>query len=243
MNQKIQTPIQNFSFLEKNFKDFVNQEKKISKEWDDFFSGIYFEQDLSKDSLKKTNEKLLSRDEKINLIYPLLTRIYRKFGYLIANLNPLEESKTKQKLKAFMDLSLNKFNLSTEDLEVKIFDSSSKSLYDGKTLGEILSNLEGKYFGQMSAEFDHIVNSEKYQKLIYEFEREFQISEEEKKDVAFDLMETELFEKFIHQKFQGSKRFSIEGADSSLIFSNEFIKESNNLVSKILFLGWRIEGD
>jgi len=86
----------------------------------------------------------------------------------------------------------------------------------------------------------------KYNWINKEFEEnklfELGVSNNEKIELAKNLMETELFEKFLHSRFQGSKRFSIEGGESALIFFQEFIKESAKLDVDNIILGMAHRG-
>jgi 2-oxoglutarate dehydrogenase E1 component len=233
--KETKTPVQNFRFLEENFRDYVSKEKNFSDQWNEFLIKNSFP-----DKSDLSDCQNLSGENKISLIFDEVAKFYRKFGYLLADLNPLEDEKTKDEIQSKINSYLNKFNFSESDFNIKI--NNEKSLYFGKTFKEALNTLENKYLNKMSAEFEHIIDHEKYLWLCNHFEEKFEISKEEKEKIALDLMEIDLFEQFIHLKFQGSKRFSIEGADSSMIFFDEFLKESAKLSATNVVMGMAHRG-
>jgi len=92
MNIKnFQTLIQNFSFLEKNFFDLVNQEKQISEKWIDLFKS---EDILNSEILfnnLNSDQSLNSNDNIFENFIEEIKKIFRKLAYMFANLNPISE--------------------------------------------------------------------------------------------------------------------------------------------------------
>ena len=229
MNNKIQTPVQNFSFLEKNFEDFISKEKQISREWNNFFNEINSRECFGGGALSENKH---SSEEKINLISEKIILFFRKFGFLFANLNPLE-----QQLKEF---DLSSLGLKNEELEILISDKSHK--FYGLKLKELIEFLKNKYLGNSSLECEHIIDKAKYEWIVGNYEKDYSLGQEQKQEIAEDLLEAELFEQFIHKKFQGSKRFSIEGGESSIVFFNQFLKSCAKLSVETIVLGMAHRG-
>ncbi|MDX1917264.1 MAG: 2-oxoglutarate dehydrogenase E1 component [Rickettsiaceae bacterium] len=110
-----------------------------------------------------------------------------------------------------------------------------------KTLEEIeVTNNEPKlaiYTSHIGVEFEHISNKEEKNWLYSNFEEIYiqDLPTSSKLNILQDLIEVSEFEQFIHKKFPGAKRFSVEGGDTSIISLKEIIKESishdiNNVV-------------
>jgi 2-oxoglutarate dehydrogenase E1 component len=86
------------------------------------------------------------------------------------------------------------------------------------SLREILSHLQKCYAGNVGIEFKYISNQEKVDFLTREMEKEFlkPLPLEQKKQILEKLNEGVMFEKFLHTKYIGQKRFSLEGGETTI---------------------------
>jgi 2-oxoglutarate dehydrogenase E1 component len=258
--KNFKTPIQNFSFLEKNFFDLVNQEKQISEKWIDLFKS----EDIANSEIlfnKLNLDQNLDNNNIFENFIEEIKKIFRKFAYMFANLNPISEDienieNRKVFLLKIIDVLLpTYFNEFSKDELFNLFELNAnqennivyQKLSDKqKKIVNIISSLSSKYLEKFSLESEYIYDEKKYNWINKEFEEnklfELGISNNEKIELVKNLMETELFEKFLHSRFQGSKRFSIEGGESALIFFQEFIKESAKLDVDNIILGMAHRG-
>ena len=146
---------------------------------------------------------------------PLQTRVeglvyaYRTIGHTIAKVDPLADERPAQPL-----LTLRELGFQEKDLDLCV---SSKFFFGGRqmTLREMIDALRRIYAGPIGFEFMHIQNIRVRNWLRERIEarpfdapagRDFQIA------LLRELLEAETFEHFLHTKYVGQKRFSLEGA-------------------------------
>ncbi|USN51981.1 MAG: multifunctional oxoglutarate decarboxylase/oxoglutarate dehydrogenase thiamine pyrophosphate-binding subunit/dihydrolipoyllysine-residue succinyltransferase subunit [Myxococcales bacterium] len=137
-----------------------------------------------------------------------LIHAYRRLGFLLAHVDPLHLIPQEHP-----ELDLKSYGLTIWDLD-RPFDTLG--LLDKKTapLREILQRLRETYCRRMGVEYMYIHDVERRNWLQHNVEKkgeEFSI--EEKKRVLHDLVKAEGIEHFLHKRFVGHKRFSIEGAE------------------------------
>jgi len=84
------------------------------------------------------------------------------------------------------------------------------------------------YTGTVGAEFSHVASQQEQAWLYERFEQlhAMQFSKEEKIQMLQDLVEVEGLEQYLHKKFPGEKRFSVEGGDSSMVALRRAIDEA-----------------
>lgn len=86
------------------------------------------------------------------------------------------------------------------------------------TVSQIIAQLDFIYRGKIGCEFEYISNSEQKKWLACETEKAqlAPIAKDEKVKILKEIIRTEKFEQFLHKRFPGAKRFSVEGGDSSI---------------------------
>jgi len=113
------------------------------------------------------------------------------------------------------EFALDNFNLSDDDLG-QTFQVGSVIGMAGATLGEMLTKLEQLYCSTMAVQVSGC--EPKIRKWFHdELESgspSFKLTNDDKKNVFKSLAKTETLEKFIHTRYVGTKRFSIEGGDA-----------------------------
>ncbi|MEY3620136.1 MAG: hypothetical protein RLZZ391_502, partial [Bacteroidota bacterium] len=137
---------------------------------------------------------------------------YRNKGHLIATTNPI---RTRKDRGANLDLAF--FGLSDADL-TKTFQVGSTIGLGAATLKDILAHLQKTYAKNVGVEFKYISDQERVDWLTNELENKFSqpISLEQKKHILEKLNQGVIFEKFLHTKYIGQKRFSLEGGESTI---------------------------
>jgi len=109
-----------------------------------------------------------------------------------------------------------------------------------QTLGELVNVLNRTYSGSVAVEFSHVENSVAQEWLYNKLDSistHINLSLEEKKQTLQDLVEVEGFEQYLHVKFPGAKRFSIEGGDASIISLDRIIEESASIGAEEAVIG------
>lgn len=201
----------NLDYIENLFQQYRKNPDQISPEWKMFFNGVELAQNLSSGFLP----------EKELAVFQLISA-YRNDGHLKAKLDPLQLKQNNNS----KHTSLSTFELDEKDLNKTFQISSILGLKAGESLQNILNFMENTYCGTISLQVGGC-QPEVREWFFNEFEgrgEKFQLSAEQKKNIFYELAKTEALEKFLHSRFVGAKRFSIEGGDA-LIPMLEYLAE------------------
>lgn len=141
---------------------------------------------------------------------PLLVNIYRVRGHLIANINPLS-----YRTEYYSELDPAEYGFTIWDYD-REFISNIKG-YEHTTLRQILDVIRQTYCEMIGAEFMHIQHPEEKQWLMEKMEGVLNkplFSDDQKKRILEKLIIAEGFEHFLHTRYLGHKRFSLEGSET-----------------------------
>src|SRR6201997_5171497 len=140
-----------------------------------------------------------------------LIQIWTNRGHLIAKVDPL--GLTQQRRPRVLELSY--FGLSEADLDTEFFTGSRNGAVPKREkLRDILAQLEFIYAGTIGAEFAHVSDSEERLWLQDQFQAgrlAGQFTTEERRNILWQLTAAEGLERYLHTKYVGQKRFSLEG--------------------------------
>jgi 2-oxoglutarate dehydrogenase E1 component len=220
------------SFIEGMYQQFLQDPNSIDTELKKFFEGFDFAmQNGASNSVANasanTNQSISSAASALQTntssnnnsfdwakeiaVYRLILG-YRNKGHLIAKTNPIRERKDRH-----ANLELEFFNLSEADL--------ANSFHAGNLLGlgttslqNIIAHLQNAYAKNIGIEFKYISDQEKVDWLTNEMEHNFSdpINLDQKRRILEKLNQGVIFEKFLHTKYIGQKRFSLEGGESTI---------------------------
>ncbi len=144
---------------------------------------------------------------------------YRVRGHLIADTDPLNMSNMHE----HPELDIETYGLSIWDMDREFFTGGLGGK-ESATLREIWAMLIRFYCGKVGTESRHITSKEQKQWIRERIERDPEpISVEVKKQLLNRLIAAEQFEKFLHTKFLGQKRFSVEGGESIIPVLDQLI--------------------
>src|SRR5262245_15587945 len=141
-----------------------------------------------------------------------LIMAYRDLGHFLADLDPLSEPRTSYSL-----LELSEFGLSDADLDVIVDTRPFQGLPPAAPLSELLAALKDTYCRTIGVEYRHIQDTRIRHWLEQRMEpRRNQPKFDRKRKVRIleALHYAELFERFLHTRYTGQKRFSLEGAET-----------------------------
>ncbi len=206
----------NLDVLEENYDRWKQNPDSVDTAWSAFFEGFELG-NLEKRNGAAATSAQPRADAQEN---PLQTRIdglvyaYRTLGHTIAQLDPLADQRPENPL-----LTLRELGFSEKDLGLQV---SSKFFMDNKrmTLREMISALECIYAESIGAEFMHIQNTRMRNWVRHRLEsRPPKHSASRGVQIALlrSLSESELFETFLHTRYVGQKRFSLQGAESLMV--------------------------
>ncbi|MDH5366948.1 MAG: 2-oxoglutarate dehydrogenase E1 component, partial [Cyclobacteriaceae bacterium] len=181
----------------------------VDESWHKFFEGFEFSlQKYGDNGASGSTDASPKEIGVLNLIHA-----YRTRGHLEAKTNPVRERKDR---KAILDL--NFFGLSDADMDTE-FDAG-KELGIGRTsLKNIIKALKSIYTGTVGFEYSYIRDPETLQWFKTKSEKDalaFNPKIEEKKRILSKLNEAVVFENFLHTKYLGQKRFSLEGGETTI---------------------------
>ncbi len=224
--------------VESLHQQYLQDPESVSDNWRLFFEGVEFAQ-LSKQGVQSAAES--EKQDKIKAEFKVINLIngYRNRGHLFTKTNPVRERR-----KYVPTLALENFGLGNEDLDT-VFHAGSIIGIGDATLKEIVAHLEATYCGSIGAEYKYIRTPEVVDWLENKMEsthnsKEFSI--EEKKHILKKLNEADAFENFIHVKFIGQKRFSLEGSEALIPALDAIIEYGGELGIKEFVIGMSHRG-
>ncbi len=137
---------------------------------------------------------------------------YRNKGHLLAKTNPIRPRKDRG---ANLDLAF--YGFTEEDMDKNFFAGNLIGL-GTTTLRQILSHLQKTYADHVGIEFKYISDQKKVDWLTNEMEKNFlnPLPLEKKRRILEKLNQGVMFEKFLHTKYIGQKRFSLEGGEATI---------------------------
>lgn len=150
-----------------------------------------------------------------------LVNAYRVRGHENANLDPLNL----RPAEPLADLQLASHDLDSSDLETE-FDTGSLAAPDRMKLKDIIALCEQVYCHSIGVEYMHIVDTNKrrwLQARLEGSEGQYNLSEDVKKRILEKITAAEGIEKYLHTKYVGQKRFSLEGGESLISLLHETV--------------------
>ena len=206
------------AYIENLYSDFKKDPESVDTDLRKFFEGFDFavtnQNGHSKTESGTTaavSELSVSNLNKEFGVYQLILA-YRKKGHLISKTNPIRERKDRR-----ANLGLSYFGLTEEDLNTQF--EAGKFAGTGKaTLQTIVNHLKKCYTASVGIEFDSLNDQKKIDWIINAVEHTLQepVSLDQKRRILQKLNEGVMFEKFLHTKYVGQKRFSLEGGESTI---------------------------
>jgi 2-oxoglutarate dehydrogenase E1 component len=152
-----------------------------------------------------------------------LINAYRVRGHLIADIDPLHA----MPVLYHPELDIETYGLTIWDLD-REFITGGLAGTDNASLREILGILQRAYCGKIGIEYRHIQNKEEKLWIREQIRRQLvqpePITAETKKQLLWKLISAEQFERFLHTKYLGQKRFSLEGCETIIPLLDQLIE-------------------
>ncbi|NDI97960.1 2-oxoglutarate dehydrogenase E1 component [Flavobacterium sp. LaA7.5] len=212
------------AFFADLYDQYIENPDSVEPSWRSFFQGFDFANSGYGDELTETAtspqgatvqsvsdysglpEKLQKEFSVLNLIEG-----YRTRGHLFTKTNPVRERRNYTPT-----IELENFGLSNADLNT-VFDAGKEVGLHQATLQQIVDHLKKVYCDHIGIEYMYIRNPEVrkwIQNRLSDGENQPKFSAEQKKNILAKLNEAVSFENFLHTKYVGQKRFSLEGGES-----------------------------
>jgi len=169
-----------------------------------------------------------------------LIHAYRVHGHLHANLDPLQLNPRKPS----PELQLSYYGLKESDLDT-VFPTGDLAGPKSLPLREIESLLNKTYCGSIGPEFMHITDSARKHWLQERLERVQStphFDHDTRRHIFSRVMKAEEFERFLHTRYAGQKRFSLEGGESLIPMLDALVQLSGAKGVKEIILGMAHRG-
>jgi 2-oxoglutarate dehydrogenase E1 component len=204
------------AYIESLYNDFIQNPESVDPEYRKFFEGFDFALSNTINGQAVTapkEEKAVDAGKLVKefSVYNLI-QSYRKKAHLVARTNPIRERKDRG-----ANLDLKYFGLTEADLQQNFVAGQFIGL-PGGSLQQILDRLQQIYCSHIGVEYQYVVNQERIEWLQNEIETTLQkqVPLDQKKRILDKLNEGVIFEKFLHTKYVGQKRFSLEGGETTI---------------------------
>ncbi|MBR9862807.1 MAG: 2-oxoglutarate dehydrogenase E1 component [Rhodobacteraceae bacterium] len=165
----------------------------------------------------------------------MLIRAYRIVGHLAADLDPLGMRKTGD----LPELKPENYGFTEADMDRPIFLDNVLGL-ETATMREILEIVKRTYCGTFALQYMHISDAEQASWLkerIEGFGKEIHFTKEGRRAILQKMVEAEGFEKFLHVKYTGTKRFGLDGGESLIPAMEQIIKRGGALGVQDIIIG------
>ncbi len=237
----------NASLLEENYARWQSDPHAVEPQWQAFFEGFEFghARQSSNGVAPRSSVDYAPPSTTIDTSSSLQTRVdslvyaYRTLGHTIAAIDPLGEPRPAQPL-----LDLEELGFSESDLDLLV----SSKFYLGNqqmTLREMVDSLRATYCATIGAEFMHIQNTRIRNWVRDRIENRpgsASVSPDAKKQLLHHLMEAETFERFLHIRYIGQKRFSLEGGETVMVILETILERCPAHGAKEIAMGMAHRG-
>ncbi len=253
----------NSEFINQFYSDYLTDPTSIPIGWKNFFDGLSEDEKLilkdlngpswsPEKKIKKQATLFLEpkngQDQKTDLDLGsvkqaskdsvraiMLIRAFRIRGHLIAKLDPL----SLQPKNEHPELKPETYGFTKKDFQRKIFLDGVLGLQYAN-LNQILEILKKTYCSTIGYEFMHMGDPDEkawIRDRIEGPEKEITFTDNGKKAILNKIIQAEGFEKYLHVKFVGTKRFGLDGGESLIPALEQIIKKGGNLGAKEIKIG------
>ncbi len=243
------------NFIDDLYKKYKSDPNSVDLSWQRFFEGFELSHDGGDIKEKIISEvRTISAKAATDVLSPVeekgfislkelgvrnLIHAYRTRGHLKSDTNPVRPRRKHHVL-----LDLEDYGLSTDDLDTEFEVGNIIGLGRAK-LRDIIDTLKKVYLGAIGFEYMHIRNHEVIEWFKKKAEQEFLHFDphmEEKKRILTKLNEAVVFENFLHTKYIGQKRFSLEGGENTIPALDKMIRIATDHGIKEVVIGMAHRG-
>jgi 2-oxoglutarate dehydrogenase E1 component len=201
----------NADYIEQLYQQYLKDPSSVEEIWQAYFAGF-----------DAAGGKGMHEGAPLTMGVHNLVHSYRDLGHFIADLDPLGNPRPPQPL-----LDLSQFNMTESDLTRQVGRADFYGPADG-TLGDLVQKLRDTYCRTIGVEFVNISDKRQREWLAQRMEPTLNrpaFSPEESRAILFQVVAAEEFEQFLHKRFIGAKRFSLEGGESLIPLLNTLVDE------------------
>ncbi|MEY2950839.1 MAG: hypothetical protein RLZZ248_2040 [Bacteroidota bacterium] len=223
-------------FISEMYNKYSNDPQSVEESWRTFFKGFDYASDLNGNGQLEKATFHSSELKALSLI-----KAFRDRGHLLSTTNPIRTRRDRHP-----NLSLEDYGLTSADLNQKMGVGQEVGLPNA-TLQEIIDHLKQIYCGNIGFEYHQIKDRNKRRWLREKIEgsqpnKQFHIPLEKKKRILQKLNGSVVFEKFLHTKYVGQKRFSLEGGENAIVSLDSIINKGGEIGIEEVVIGMAHRG-
>jgi len=235
MDKFSQVGNQEIAAIEEIYSSYLIDPESVDSSWKNFFAGFEFARKNYPDT------EISIHDDKIDKEFAILNLIhgYRQRGHLFTKTNPVRSRR-----EYTPTLAIENFGLKKSDLDT-VFKAGNNIGIGPATLRAIIEHLEATYCESIGVEYVFMRHPEliDWLKVKMESVRNSEVfSPEKKKHIYYHLKLAVGFENFIHKKFVGQKRFSLEGGEALIPALDAVIEHGSELGIQEFVIGMAHRG-
>ncbi|MFA7614644.1 MAG: 2-oxoglutarate dehydrogenase E1 component, partial [Candidatus Caldatribacteriota bacterium] len=222
------------TFIDGLYNDYKRDPSSVDTSWQQFFKGVEFALARPEGAEGEVVTNLGKEFKVYNLI-----EAYRDRGHLVSTTNPIRPRMDRKP-----QLDITHHGLTNADLEETFVICEVIGLKNAK-LKDIVAHLQKLYAGNIGVEYAHMNDLEakewfknKYESTVVS--RNFDLNK--KKRILTKLNEAVAFENFLHTKYVGQKRFSLEGGENTIPALDALINKSSELGVEEVVIGMAHRG-
>jgi len=229
----------NAEYIDQLYEAFLDDPDSVSPEWRSFFHGF---EHAGADSLPGRQPKLPASQSEPPIGVERLIMAYRMQGNLHADIDPLGLMERRRS----NELTPRYYGLDEAALRRPI-NVVSIDAEASRPLAEVIEILERVYCGPVTSEHMHISALDERRWIERRLESTLgrwseQLSQQTRIDILRDLTAAEGLEQFLHRRYVGQKRFSLEGADSLIPLLDEIVHGGGKRGVKDIVIGMAHRG-
>ncbi len=253
---------ENAVYLELLFENYLKDSNSVSKDWQRYFADMPVPEDFRngathsdmRDKFRTDKLHTGKRGAQVAEVDPIILETerqqvhvlqlidsYRSLGHLVAYTNPLRGDEVKPNLP---ELTLQNYGLDRVDTN-KLFDPGSFQMKESPTLGNIFRALRNTYTESIGIEYMHIMDTDEkrwIQSRLEPCQARPKFDNDTKSELLNHLIAAETLERYLHKKYVGQKRFSLEGGESLIPLLHEIIHHSGSQKTREMVLAMAHRG-
>ena len=245
----------NAPYIEEMYESYLADPNSVGENWQEYFKEYRDgrTQDVAHGPIKASFEHLARQgrrpcasagmdhvaSEKQTAVLKLIDA-YRRRGHQVASLCPLNLRERQD----VPELSLGYHGLSNADLETE-FNTGGLCGVPHMTLRQILEILDRTYINHVGVEYMHITDHDErnwIQSRLESTGEAIQFSDDEKKETLKELVSAEGLERYLHMRYVGQKRFSLEGGDAFIPLMHELVNCASDKDAEEIVIGMAHRG-
>ncbi len=228
-------------YLENMYDQYHTEPESVSSEWNETFSEFEkVEQTPYLPGIGYTHNLVDHDTIRSQAAVQRLIRRYQVYGHLNANIDPL----ALEDVATSTDLSIESVGLVESDLN-EVFKVDAVAGTQSMELRKILEYYEQTYCSSIGYEFMHITDPSRLKWMFSRIEgtcSSLMITDNDRRRILRDLTMAEGMESYLHMKYVGQKRFSLEGGESLIPMLHELVELSGQTGGKEVVIGMAHRG-